>query len=58
MASDKKMANDKKIVTRLGKPEIHRVLIRGHDLTNDLVGKITFRRHDLFNAGGAVSQRR
>jgi citrate synthase len=36
------MAKDKKIVTRLGKPELHRVLIRGHDLTKDLVGKITF----------------
>ena len=36
------MASDKKIVTRLGKPELHRVLIRGHDLTKDLVGKITF----------------
>src|ERR687894_297464 len=36
------MANDKKIVTRLGKPELHRVLIRGYDLTKDLVGKITF----------------
>jgi citrate synthase len=36
------MANEKKVVTGLGKPEIHRVLIRGHDLTKDLVGKITF----------------
>ena len=36
------MSNDKKIVTGLGKPEIHRVLVRGHDLTKDLVGKITF----------------
>jgi citrate synthase len=36
------MANDKKIITRLGKPELDRVLIRGHDLTEDLVGKITF----------------
>src|SRR4051812_45135244 len=36
------MANDKKIVTGLGKPELHRVLIRGHDLTKDLLGKITF----------------
>ena len=36
------MASDKKIVTGLGKPELHRVLIRGHDLTKDLVGKITF----------------
>jgi citrate synthase len=36
------MANERKIVTRLGKPELTRVLIRGHDLTKDLVGKITF----------------
>jgi citrate synthase len=36
------MANEKKIVTGLGKPETHRVLIRGYDLTEDLVGKITF----------------
>src|SRR2546428_13812616 len=36
------MSTDKKIVTGLGKPELHRVLIRGHDLTKDLVGKITF----------------
>ena len=36
------MADEKKIVTSLGKPELHRVLIRGYDLTQDLVGKITF----------------
>jgi citrate synthase len=36
------MSNEKKIVTGLGKPELDRVLIRGHDLTKDLVGKITF----------------
>ena len=36
------MANETKIVTGLGKPETHRVLIRGYDLTKDLVGKITF----------------
>ena len=36
------MAKEKKVVTGLGKPEIHRVLIRGYDLTKDLVGKITF----------------
>jgi citrate synthase len=36
------MANEGKIVTGLGKPELRRVLIRGHDLTKDLVGKITF----------------
>jgi citrate synthase len=39
---ERHMPNDKKIVTRLGKPELHRVLIRGHDLTKDLVGNITF----------------
>ena len=36
------MANEKKVVTGLGKPETHRVLIRGYDLTKELVGKITF----------------
>lgn len=36
------MKNEEKIVTGLGKPELHRVLIRGRDLTKDLVGKITF----------------
>lgn len=36
------MSDQKKIVTGLGKPELDRVLIRGHDLTKDLVGKITF----------------
>jgi citrate synthase len=39
---EENMSNDKKIVTGLGKPELHRVLIRGYDLTKDLVGKITF----------------
>jgi citrate synthase len=39
---EENMSHEKKIVTGLGKPEIHRVLIRGHDLTKDLVGKITF----------------
>src|ERR1044072_5956015 len=36
------MSSDKKIVTGLGKAELDRVLVRGHDLTKDLVGKITF----------------
>jgi citrate synthase len=36
------MADQPKIVTGLGKAELHRVLVRGHDLTEDLVGKITF----------------
>jgi len=31
-----------KIVTGLGKAELHRILVRGYDLTEELVGKITF----------------
>ena len=29
-----------KIVTGLGKAELHRILVRGYDLTEELVGKI------------------
>ncbi|HEY2988144.1 MAG TPA: citryl-CoA lyase [Candidatus Binatia bacterium] len=36
------MSEQGKIVTGLGKAELHRILVRGHDLTEDLVGKITF----------------
>jgi citrate synthase len=36
------MSDGPKIVTGLGKAELHRVLVRGYDLTEDLVGKITF----------------
>ncbi|HEY7167707.1 MAG TPA: citryl-CoA lyase [Candidatus Binatia bacterium] len=36
------MSEDKKIVTGLGKAELDRVLVRGRDLTKELVGKITF----------------
>src|SRR3990167_980239 len=36
------MAELPKIVTGLGKAELHRVLVRGHDLTEELLGKITF----------------
>src|SRR5574341_46089 len=42
LITEETMKDEKKIVTGLGKPELHRVLIRGHDLTKDLVGKITF----------------
>ena len=31
-----------KIVTGIGKAELHRVLVRGYDLNEELVGKITF----------------
>src|SRR5207249_4937652 len=30
------------IVTGLGKAELHRILVRGYDLTEEIVGKITF----------------
>ena len=36
------MAEQAKIVTGLGKAELHRILVRGHDLTGELVGNITF----------------
>ncbi|MBI2360512.1 MAG: citryl-CoA lyase [Deltaproteobacteria bacterium] len=36
------MADLPKIVTGLGKAELHRILVRGHDLTEELLGKITF----------------
>lgn len=36
------MAELPKIVTGIGKAELHRVLVRGYDLTEELVGKITF----------------
>jgi len=36
------MADNGKIVTGLGKAETHRILVRGHDLLEELVGKISF----------------
>ncbi len=36
------MAEQPKIVTGLGKAELHRVLVCGYDLNKELVGKITF----------------
>jgi citrate synthase len=36
------MAEQPKIVTGIGKAELHRVLVRGYDLNQELVGKITF----------------
>jgi citrate synthase len=36
------MGEQPKIVTGLGKAELHRILVRGYDLTEELVGKITF----------------
>jgi len=36
------MSDQRAIVTGLGKAELHRILVRGRDLTRDLVGNITF----------------
>src|SRR5919109_3989223 len=36
------MSEQPKIVTGIGKAELHRVLVRGYDLNEELVGKITF----------------
>lgn len=41
------MANQAKIVTALGKAEVDRILIRGYDLTEELLGKITFSQMTL-----------
>ena len=36
------MSEQPKIVTSLAKTELHRILVRGYDLTEELLGKITF----------------
>ena len=36
------MSDDTKIVTGLGKAELHRVLVRNIDLTKDILGKLSF----------------
>ena len=36
------MAEQAKIVTGIGKAELHRILVQGYDLNKELVGKITF----------------
>jgi len=36
------MAEAAKIVTGIGKAELHRILVRGYDLNKELVGHITF----------------
>jgi citrate synthase len=36
------MTEQPKIVTGIGKAELHRILVRGYDLNKELVGKITF----------------
>ena len=36
------MAEPARVVTGIGKAELHRILVRGYDLNKELVGKITF----------------
>jgi citrate synthase len=36
------MGEQRKIVTGLGKAELHRILVRGYDLTEEIVGKLSF----------------
>ena len=36
------MAEPAKVVTGIGKAELHRILVRGYDLNKELVGHITF----------------
>ena len=36
------MAEQPRIVTGLGKAELHRILVRGYDWNKELVGKISF----------------
>ena len=48
------MAGAPKIVTKLGKAEIDRILVRDHDLIKDLLGKITFSQMTFLMLQGRV----
>lgn len=48
------MGEQPKIVTGLGKAELHRILVRGRDLTEELVGKITFSEMTYFMLAGRM----
>ncbi|HEY3305577.1 MAG TPA: citryl-CoA lyase [Candidatus Binatia bacterium] len=48
------MSEQGKIVTGLGKAELHRILVRGYDLTEDLVGKITFSQMTFLMLAGRM----
>lgn len=48
------MTDQPRIVTGLGKAELHRILVRGHDLTEELVGKITFSQMAYFMLAGRM----
>ena len=48
------MSEQPKIVTGIGKAELHRILVRGYDLTGDLVGKISFADMTFLMLGGRL----
>ena len=48
------MGEQPKIVTGIGKAELHRILVRGHDLTGELIGKITFADMTFLMLGGRL----
>ena len=48
------MADQPKVVTGLGLAELHRILVRGRDLTEDLLGNITFTDMVLFELSGRM----
>ena len=48
------MADESKVVTGLGLAELHRVLVRGRDLTEDMLGNITFTEMVLFELSGRI----
>lgn len=48
------MGEQGKIVTSLGKAELHRILVRGYDLTEELVGKISFSQMTFLMLAGRM----
>ncbi len=49
------MSEPLKITTALGKAELHRILVRGYDLTEELLGKITFSQMTFLMLTGRMS---
>ena len=43
------MAEQPKIVTGIGKAELHRILVRGYDLNKDKTGDVPYRPLSLFS---------
>ena len=51
------MSDDTKIVTGLGKAELHRILVRNIDLTKDILGKLSFGQMTYLMLVGTRSHR-